>query len=305
MKVNPLDDWLSFGHHTLEFLHHFAVFFLLPIVTILFSALVAAALTKQIYGTYFGRYATPKELLDEAIGILKKDGFIASAAATDGRGVIDVGGHKPARRLFGSSSSRNFSRSAISDLKQVVFFNQTSSSLHRNRALETLRLVIQLQPNLLQAYVVLAMELLYGEINDPSSGDGVNARDKQKHGKQRQQQQPKQMKVLQNPNEAGNGDNSLRQRNINNNAEVSNPHILQTQKPKAKNRHDTLVVKHVSPALLECLEVIHQGLKIDPKHDALIKLNSELQLVIQYGRKGAHVKMMTVGSFGYGWMEGY
>ena len=56
---------------------------------------------------------------------------------------------------------------------------------------------------------------------------------------------------------------------------------------------------NLSPILIECQKVIDEGLAVDPKNEALQKLKNELKLVNEYGRNGAHTKMMNIGSFGW------
>jgi len=54
-----------------------------------------------------------------------------------------------------------------------------------------------------------------------------------------------------------------------------------------------------SPDLIECKEIIYKGLSIEPTNDSLLKLQSELDLVIKYGRNNIQTRMMNVGSFGW------
>ena len=54
-----------------------------------------------------------------------------------------------------------------------------------------------------------------------------------------------------------------------------------------------------SPDLIECKEIISKGLSIEPTNDSLLKLQSELDLVIKYGRNNIQTRMMNVGSFGW------
>mmetsp|Transcript_9733 Transcript_9733/g.14518 ORF Transcript_9733/g.14518 Transcript_9733/m.14518 type:complete len:216 (+) Transcript_9733:71-718(+) len=57
---------------TLDFLRHFTLFFLLPIGVVVTLAVVAASIVSQLYKALFSRYATPEELYDEALSLLKK-----------------------------------------------------------------------------------------------------------------------------------------------------------------------------------------------------------------------------------------
>mmetsp|Transcript_17469 Transcript_17469/g.37761 ORF Transcript_17469/g.37761 Transcript_17469/m.37761 type:complete len:226 (-) Transcript_17469:238-915(-) len=203
--------------HSFDFLRHFVLFFLLPIVTVVFCALVAAALTRTLHRLLFARYATPDELLENALNRLKKN----------------------------EHSSRALHR---------------SSSASRKKALDTLRLVIQLQPDIMKPYIVLATELFYGDLNNDESVES-------NRGQQRKRKT--------------NNSTTLRRREVQSTEE---------------SQHNP------SPTLIECEEIIKQGLSVDPKNDSLLKLQNELQIVTQYGRNGAHAKMMNIGSLG--WMRG-
>ena len=57
---------------TLDFLRHFTLFFFLPIGVVVTLAVVAAAIVSRLYKALFSRYATPEELYDEALSLLKK-----------------------------------------------------------------------------------------------------------------------------------------------------------------------------------------------------------------------------------------
>ena len=147
------------------------------------------------YKAIFGRYATPEELYNEAIALLKRDGDITSDS--------------------------------------------------RRRALDNLRLVIQLEPKSIKGYITLSKELLYGGINDG----------------------------------------------------------LQTTTRHSTIRKRQGLIQQLdntsTPGLLECKETIRKGLIIDPSNDALLKLQSELDLVMKYGRNNVQTRMMNVGSFGW------
>ncbi|KAL3826605.1 hypothetical protein ACHAXA_010530 [Cyclostephanos tholiformis] len=58
--------------HTVQFLKHFFLFFLLPIAAVVLSALVAAALVRMVQRALFARFASPEELLEDALRQLKK-----------------------------------------------------------------------------------------------------------------------------------------------------------------------------------------------------------------------------------------
>lgn len=58
---------------TFDFLRHFVLFFLLPIGVVVTLAVVAAAIVSRLYNALFSRYATPEELFDEALRLLKKN----------------------------------------------------------------------------------------------------------------------------------------------------------------------------------------------------------------------------------------
>lgn len=124
----------------------------------------------------------------------------------------------------------------------------------RKRALDDLRLVIHLEPQMIKGYEVLAKELLYGDINDVSNVD------------------KKKMDLLQYKS-----NNSIRRR--------------QGLMQQLDNTS--------SPELLECKETLRKGLSIDPTNSSLLKLQSELNLVMKYGRNNTQTRMMNVGSFGW------
>mmetsp|Transcript_16888 Transcript_16888/g.36566 ORF Transcript_16888/g.36566 Transcript_16888/m.36566 type:complete len:239 (+) Transcript_16888:9-725(+) len=202
-----------------DFLRHFVLFFLLPIAVVVFCALFAAALAPRIHRTLFARYATPEELLEDALSRLNDN-----------------------HRKSGSLDYRS------------------SSSASRKRALETLRLVIQLRPGMIRAYTLLATELFYGDITG----------------------------------ESGESDKGHpRRRNISKNNTALRRRGVQT----LEQPHDK--TNNLSPALIECQELVIQGLSIDDKDESLLKLQNELQLINKYGTSGSHAKMMTVGHFGW------
>ncbi|KAL9191376.1 hypothetical protein ACHAXT_001082 [Thalassiosira profunda] len=136
-------------------------------------------------------------------------------------------------------------------------------SARRKKALDTLRLVIQLnersnnpasgqpRPEKLKPYILLATELFYGEMNAENQSRR-NARG-----------------------------NSLRRRGI--------------QRPSQQQR----TANAIPTPLVECQETITKGLRLDPKNEPLLKLQSELQL---YARDGSNANMMSVGCIG--WMNG-
>ena len=64
---------IPFIRDSVEFLHHFVLFFLLPVGVVIASAVVCAVLVSRLYKATFSRYATPEELYDEALTLLKKD----------------------------------------------------------------------------------------------------------------------------------------------------------------------------------------------------------------------------------------
>eukprot|EP00984_Skeletonema_dohrnii_P011897 scaffold4776_cov82-Skeletonema_dohrnii-CCMP3373.AAC.3 len=187
---------------TLDFLRHFTLFFLLPIGVVVTLAVVAASIVSQLYKALFSRYATPEELYDEALSLLKK----------------------------------------------------SDASKDRQKALSNLHLVIQLKREFIKAYIVLATELFYGELK--------NAADEYRDRRKQESQ-----------NRYG---TSLRQRRN-----------VQTQSTNSSN------------ALVECEQVIQQGLAVDPTNKSLLKLQSELNLVKRYGTNSIHTQMLNVGSFGW------
>lgn len=115
--------------HAYDFFHHFAFFFLLPIATVVASALVAASVARSLHRALFSRFATPDELLESALVRLKKD----------------------------EHSRKGCDRSFLAS---------------RKKTLDKLRLVIQLKPDRMKAYTVLATELLYEDINNSAAGPG-------------------------------------------------------------------------------------------------------------------------------------
>ena len=64
---------IPFIRDSVEFLHHFVLFFLLPVGVVVVSAVVCAMMVSRLYKATFSRYATPEELYDEALALLKKD----------------------------------------------------------------------------------------------------------------------------------------------------------------------------------------------------------------------------------------
>lgn len=64
---------IPFIRDSVEFLHHFVLFFLLPVGVVVASAVFCAVLVSRLYKATFSRYATPEELYGEALTLLKKD----------------------------------------------------------------------------------------------------------------------------------------------------------------------------------------------------------------------------------------
>lgn len=64
---------IPFIRDSVEFLHHFVLFFLLPVGVVVASAVFCAVLVSRLYKATFSRYATAEELYDEALTLLKKD----------------------------------------------------------------------------------------------------------------------------------------------------------------------------------------------------------------------------------------
>ena len=100
---------------TKDFLRHFALFFFLPIAVVVALAVVAAAVVSRLYKALFSRYATPEELYNDALRMLKK--------------------------------------------------NDTPMK-DRQKALSNLHHVIKLRREFMNAYIVLATELFYGELKN-------------------------------------------------------------------------------------------------------------------------------------------
>lgn len=117
--------------HTFEFLRHFTVFFILPIVTIVCCAYVSAVLARFLYLKLFARYATPQELLDGALIQLKK-----SEQSSKG----------------GSRNSVAIRDGALDALRLVIKLDPAK--------------VFSNADDIMKPFIVLATELFYGEIND-------------------------------------------------------------------------------------------------------------------------------------------
>jgi len=201
----PLLQVPLFITNSIEFIRHFVLFFLLPIFIVILLAFVSAAIAQYIYRKIFARYATPQELLEDALNKL----------------------------------------------------NNNNKSYSRDRALDTLRLVIQLHPEkafsgnddmTMKPYIILANELFYGYIQD------------------------------------GNSKNERRRMKENNTTRL--------------RRRGTTQQQIDSPILIECQDIIQQGLTINPQNDSLLKLQSEVQLIKQYGMNESHVKMLNAGYMG-------
>ena len=217
--------------HTLDFLRHFFFFFLVPIASVVLCAILAASIAGSIHRRYIARYATPEELLDDAKNQLKKDNRRSSKQP---RGIDIIRG--------------------ISDGS-------------RRRALDRLRVVIRLQPDMLEAYIILVTELFYGDIL--SSEVDVS---KKKYDKKYSQSQRTRGTTSTNTSTA-------RQR---------------------KGRHLNATNSNtLSQELMECQDIIKQGLSFDAKNESLLKLQNEVKLVKQYGTVGTHMNMINVGSFGW------
>lgn len=197
-----------------DFIQHFALFFLVPIAIVVISAFILGAIVRFIYLKLFARYATPEELLDDALNQLKKSGL--------GR---------------------------------------------RSRALDTLRLVIKLQPDkcfgsnddMMKPYIVLATELFYMDINNDDVGEGEQRKRRSKEN------------------------NNIGRR---------------WSRQATTQQYDKESNDNLSPTLIECQDIIQQGLDLDPQNESLLKLQTEVQLIKQYGRNDAHLKMLRAGWVG-------
>lgn len=200
----PLLQLPPFVSNSIEFLRHFILFFLLPIFTVILLAFVSAAIARYIYKKIFARYATPQELLEDALNQLKDN-----------------------------------------------------KSWSRDKSLDTLRTVIQLHPEkafcgnddmIMKPYIILANELFYGYIQD--------------------------------------GNSKTERRRIKENNTT-------------RRRRGTTQQQCIdSPTLIECQDIIQQGLDINPQNDSLLKLQAEVQLINQYGMNESHVKMLNAGYMG-------
>jgi hypothetical protein len=58
--------------HTVEFIKHFFLFFLLPIVAVVISAVVAATVFRLVQRALFARLASPEKLLEDALVRLRR-----------------------------------------------------------------------------------------------------------------------------------------------------------------------------------------------------------------------------------------
>ncbi len=238
--------------------------------------------------------------------LLKRDGCTVSAvSAMDNNGVVGIGGRRCKTKIFGATSKKPRNKAipnnggTLNKFARFLFTNEPPSLLNRKRALDDLRLVIQLDPENIKAYEVLATELFYGDINGVSSDyEQPNVYFQRDRGTKKTQQSKLKILPIDNPNEGGYDDTGLRQRKTNKNQCV----LGQTEKSTAlakENDAITQPLKNLSTTLLECLEIINQGLDVDPNNDSLQKLMTELQVVVRYGKSSVHTKMMNVGSFGW------
>ena len=202
----PLLQVPPFVSNSIEFLRHFILFFLLPIFTVVLLAFISAAIARYIYKKIFARYATPQELLENALNQLKDN-----------------------------------------------------KSWSRDKAVDKLRLVIQLHPEkavsgnddmIMKPYIILANELFYGYIQDGNSSKIERRRMKE------------------------NNTTRLRRRGV-------------TQQQCIE-----------SSTLVECQDIIQQGLDINPQNDSLLKLQNEVQLIKQFGMNESHIKMLNAGYMG-------
>lgn len=133
--------------HTFEFLRHFTVFFILPIVTIVCCAYVSAVLARFLYLKLFARYATPQELLDGALIQLKK-----SEQSSKG----------------GSRNSIASRDGALDALRLVIKLDPAK--------------VFSNADDIMKPFIVLATELFYGEINNDMNGKNDSLRNRKASG---------------------------------------------------------------------------------------------------------------------------
>ena len=125
---------------------------------------------------------------------------------------------------------------------------------YRQRALDNLRLIIQLNPKMIEGYIVLSKELLYGEIND-----------------------------------------DIRQHQRIKSVDHANRYSIRNRQSKGLMQQ----LDNSTPDLIECRETIRKGLSIDSTNASLLKLQSELDLILKYGRNNVQTRMMNIGSFGW------
>ena len=145
------------------------------------------------------------------------------------------------------------------DALRMLKKNDTSIK-DRQKALSNLHHVIKLKREFMNAYIVLATELFYGELKNADD----EYRDRRKQESQNRYGQ------------------SLRYRRSG-----------QTTR-RSTNENNTSTA-----ALEECQQVIQRGLSVDPSNKSLLKLQSELNLVRRYGTNSMHTQMLNVGSFGW------
>ena len=201
----PLLQIPPFITNSIEFLRHFILFFLLPIFTVILLAFVSAAIAQYIYRKIFARYATPQELLEDALNQLNDN-----------------------------------------------------KSWSRDKALDKLRLVIQLHPEkafsgnddmIMKPYIILASELFYGYIQDGNS-------------------------------------------------KTERRRMKESNTTRLRRRGATQQQCIDSPTLIECQDIIQQGLGINPQNNSLLKLQTEVLLIKKYGRNESHIKMLNAGYMG-------
>lgn len=120
-----------------DFLNHFILFFVVPLASVVCSAIFAAALAQLIHRALFARYATPEELLEHALKELRKNG------------------------RMGNTDRRR--KRALDTLRQVIKLQGRGSApdgvrMANRGGIEVCR------ADLLKPYTALATELFYGEI---------------------------------------------------------------------------------------------------------------------------------------------
>ena len=82
------------------------------------------------------------------------------------------------------------------------------------------------------------------------------------------------------------------------NSKIERRRIKENNTTRLRRRGKTQQQCIDSPTLVECQDIIQQGLDINPQNDSLLKLQTEVQLIKQYGMNESHIKMLNAGYMG-------